>query len=191
MRVAAPIEDDALGAAFDAAPSDDELLRMLSVDAATQLPDDLLALTDRMSMAVSLECRVPLLDHELCELAARIPTSIKVRGGRLKHVMKEALRGVLPDDILERRKRGVGAPWGAWLRRELAPMLRDALSRETIERRGWFRYPEVAKLIADHDASRIDGTDRLLALLNLELWARLYLDGRDHGDVARELAVAA
>jgi asparagine synthase (glutamine-hydrolysing) len=144
-----------------------------------------------MSMAVSLECRVPLLDHELCELAARIPASIKVRGGRLKHVMKEALRGVLPDDILERRKRGFGAPMGAWLRRELAPMLRDALSRETIERRGWFRYPEVAKLIADHDASRIDGTDRLLALLNLELWARLYLDGRDHGDVARELAVAA
>jgi asparagine synthase (glutamine-hydrolysing) len=191
MRVAAPIEGDALGAAFDAAPSEDELLRMLSVDAATQLPDDLLALTDRMSMAVSLECRVPLLDHELCELAARIPASIKVRGGRLKHVMKEALRGVLPDDILERRKRGFGAPMGAWLRRELAPMLRDALSRETIERRGWFRYPEVAKLIADHDASRIDGTDRLLALLNLELWARLYLDGRDHGDVARELAVAA
>ena len=191
MRVAAPIEGDALGAAFAAAPSEDELLRMLSVDAATQLPDDLLALTDRMSMAVSLECRVPLLDHELCELAARIPASIKVRGGRLKHVMKEALRGVLPDDILERRKRGFGAPMGAWLRRELAPMLRDALSRESIERRGWFRYPEVAKLIADHDASRVDGTDRLLALLNLELWARLYLDGRAHEDIAADLAVAA
>ena len=108
---------------------------MMAVDAATQLPDDLLMLTDRMSMAVSLECRVPLLDHELVELAARIPESIKIRNGRLKHVMKEALAGLLPDDILNRKKRGFGAPMGAWLKRELAPLLRDALSRESVERR--------------------------------------------------------
>ena len=69
--------------------------RMLGVDAETQLPDDLL-LTDKMSMAVVLECRVPLLDHELVELAARIPAGVKVRGGRLKHVMKAALADVLP-----------------------------------------------------------------------------------------------
>ncbi|HVE51179.1 MAG TPA: asparagine synthase (glutamine-hydrolyzing) [Casimicrobiaceae bacterium] len=191
LREPGPTQFDALDDAFAAAPASDELLRMLAVDAATQLPDDLLALTDRMSMAVSLECRVPLLDHELCELAARIPESIKVRDGRLKHVMKEALRGVLPDEILERTKRGFGAPMGAWLKRDLQPMLRDALSRESVERRGWFHHTEIAKLIADHESARIDGTDRLLALLNLELWARLYLDGRDHADVARELVVAA
>ena len=66
---------------------------MLAVDAETQLPDDLLLLTDKMSMAVSLECRVPLLDHELVELAARMPEEVKIRGGRLKHVMKEAVCG--------------------------------------------------------------------------------------------------
>ena len=190
LRVPATDERDALGEALAAAASSDELNRMLAVDAATQLPDDLLLLTDRMSMAVSLECRVPLLDHELVELAARMPASVKVKGGRLKHAMKEALRGVLPDDILERRKRGFGAPMGAWLKRELASVLRETLSPEAIERRGWLRSAPVARLIADHEASRVDGTDRLLALVNLELWARIYLDGRTPADVTDELRAA-
>lgn len=183
---------DALGTAFAQATSADELNRMLVVDTATQLPDDLLLLTDRMSMAVSLECRVPLLDHELAELAARMPGSVKVRDGRLKHVMKEALADVLPRDVLERKKRGFGAPLGAWLKRELKPVLRDTLSAESIERRGVFRHGAIVELIAAHEANRIDGTDRLLALLNFELWARIYLDGRDPADVTDELrAVAA
>jgi asparagine synthase (glutamine-hydrolysing) len=190
----APATDDrdALTRAFELATSSDELNRMLAVDAATQLPDDLLLLTDRMSMAVSLECRVPLLDHELCELAARIPERTKVREGRLKHVMKEALAGVLPADILDRKKRGFGAPMGAWLKRELKPVLRDALSAESLRRRGLFRHEAVTELIAAHESKQIDGTDRLLALLNFEIWARIYLDGRDVADVADELrAVAA
>ena len=181
---------DPLSSAFAAAPEGDDLNRMLAVDAATQLPDDLLMLTDRMSMAVSLECRVPLLDHELVELAARMPESVKIRGGRLKHAMKEALSGFLSDDILNREKRGFGAPMGAWIKRELAPMLRDALSRESVERRGWFRYPAIAALIEAHDANRLDGTDRLLALLNLEVWARIYLDRRETADVTDELRAA-
>jgi asparagine synthase (glutamine-hydrolysing) len=165
---------------------------MIAVDAATQLPDDLLHLTDRMSMAVSLECRVPLLDHELCELAARIPESIKLRDGRLKHVMKAALADVLPRDILHRKKRGFGAPMGAWLKNELAPVLREALSREAVERRGVFRHEAIEELIAAHESNRIDGTDRLLSLLHFEIWARLYLDGREPADVEDELrAVAA
>ena len=84
---------DRIAEAFLDAPGEDGLNRMLSVDAQTQLPDDLLLLTDKMSMAASLECRVPLLDHELVELAARMPQAIKIRGGRLKHVMKEAVCG--------------------------------------------------------------------------------------------------
>ena len=94
--------------------------RLLAVDAQTQLPDDLLMLTDRMSMAVSLECRVPLLDHQLVELAASIPQGIKMRGGRLKHLLKESLAGLLPHDVLHRSKRGFGTPMGAWLKGELA-----------------------------------------------------------------------
>src|SRR5439155_7168892 len=128
LRADGPAEgDDPLAAAFAAATSDDDLNRMLVVDAETQLPDDLLLLTDKMSMAVSLECRVPLLDHELVELAARMPEDVKIRGGRLKHAMKEALADVLPADILERKKRGFGTPMGAWLKGDLAPLLRDVL----------------------------------------------------------------
>jgi asparagine synthase (glutamine-hydrolysing) len=182
---------DALAEAFACADGDDDLNRMLAVDAATQLPDDLLLLTDKMSMAVSLECRVPLLDHTLFELAAAIPQSIKLRGGNLKHVMKAALADVLPRDILERRKRGFGTPMGAWFKGALAPMLRQLLSRDSIERRGVFSHPAVAALIDAHEANRIDGTDRLLALLNFEIWARLYLDARAPADVVDELKMAA
>jgi asparagine synthase (glutamine-hydrolysing) len=160
---------------------------MLVVDAETQLPDDLLALTDRMTMATSLECRVPLLDHELVELAAGMPQEVKIRGGRLKHALKAALADTLPPDILERKKRGFGTPMGAWLKGDLAPLVRELLSPASIEARGLFRPPEVAALIAAHGANRLDGTDRLLTLLNLEIWARMYLDGRAPADVADEL----
>jgi asparagine synthase (glutamine-hydrolysing) len=192
--LAAPMHgtlNDGLTAAFAEATSDDEMNRLLSVDAATQLADDLLLLTDKMSMAVSLECRVPLLDHKLFELAAAIPQEVKLHGGRLKHVMKEALAGVLPADILERRKRGFGTPMGAWFKGALAPMLRQLLSRESIDRRGIFRHAAVARLIDAHAANRVDGTDRLLALLNFEIWARLYLDRRAAADVVDELKLAA
>ena len=90
-------------------------------------------------------------------------------------------------DILERKKRGFGTPMGAWLKGELAPLLREILSTASIEARGLFRPPEVAALIEAHAANRLDGTDRLLTLLNLEIWARMYLDGRAPADVADEL----
>ena len=123
----------------------------MDVDFATQLPDDLLMLTDKMSMAVSLECRVPLLDQRLVDLAARMPGPLKMRGGELKHVMKRALQGVLPDSILHREKRGFGAPMGAWLRAELAPMMRDVLSKETIVRRGLLDPDAVRRTIEEHE----------------------------------------
>ncbi|MET0344687.1 MAG: asparagine synthase (glutamine-hydrolyzing) [Casimicrobiaceae bacterium] len=182
---------DPVAAAFAAATSDDDLNRMLTVDAETQLPDDLLLLTDKMSMAVSLECRVPLLDHELVELAARMPEEVKIRGGRLKHAMKAALADVLPASILERKKRGFGTPMGAWLKGDLKPLLRDVLSQETVAARGWFRPAEVSRLIAAHESNAEDGTDRLLALMNLEIWARIYLDRREPADVADELKATA
>ena len=187
LRVNGVARSDMVADAFAQAGGDDPLNRMLAVDAETQLPDDLLMLTDKMSMAVSLECRVPLLDHELVELAARIPHDIKVRGGRLKHAMKEAVSGLLPGDILDREKRGFGTPMGAWLKGSLAPLVRNLLSQRAVEARQLFHYPAVAELIALHEASRIDGTDRLLSLMNLEIWSRLYIDGRSPEDVTAEL----
>jgi asparagine synthase (glutamine-hydrolysing) len=185
----APTADsrDPLDIAFANAGNEDELNRMFAVDAETQLPDDLLMLTDKMSMAVSLECRVPFLDHKLVELAAAMPSAIKVKDGRLKHVLKQALGDLLPDDILNRKKRGFGTPMGAWLKRELAPLLRRLLSPEVLRARALFRPEVVAALMADHESNRIDGTDALLALMNLEIWSRIYLDGREPEDVALEM----
>jgi asparagine synthase (glutamine-hydrolysing) len=187
LLAAPPPGDDALAAAFAAAGRADELNRMFAVDAETQLPDDLLLLTDKMSMAVSLECRVPLLDHELVELAATIPGALKVKGGRLKHLMKAALSPVLPPDILHRAKRGFGTPMGAWLKKELLAVVQELLSPAVLRTRGLFRPEAVAVLLADHAAGRSDGTDALLALLNLEVWSRVYLDRRSPADVAAEL----
>jgi asparagine synthase (glutamine-hydrolysing) len=178
---------DAIGSAFAHSHSIDGLNRMLAVDAETQLPDDLLLLTDKMSMATSLECRVPLLDHKLVELAARMPEGIKVKGGRLKHVLKQSVAHLLPADILDRKKRGFGTPMGAWLKNELAPLRSWLLSSEAVKRRGLFDPACVDRLMADHDANRIDGTDRILSLLNLEVWSRIYLDGRSAEDVSAEL----
>ncbi|MBL8482807.1 MAG: asparagine synthase (glutamine-hydrolyzing) [Rhodocyclaceae bacterium] len=181
---------DPLHEAFAASLQDDAQSRMASVDVHTQLPDDLLMLTDKMSMAVSLECRVPLLDHELLEMAATMPESIKMRGGVLKHVMKQALATWLPDDILHRKKRGFGTPMGAWLKGELAKLLDDVLSVAALERRGLFDPVAVHELIAAHRSNKHDYTDALLALLNFEIWARLFLDRRDPADLTLELKQA-
>jgi len=178
---------DMIEAAFRQAGGEDSLNRVLAVDVETMLPDDLLMLTDKMSMATSLECRVPLLDYELVELAASMPEGVKIRRGRLKHVMKEAVSGLLPRDILERKKRGFGTPIGAWLKNDLAPLAGGLLSDSVVRRRGLLDSNTVQNLIASHEANRIDGTDRLLALLNLEIWSRLYLDGRTPEDVTHEI----
>jgi asparagine synthase (glutamine-hydrolysing) len=175
--------DDCIARAFADSGETDEIRRLMDVDLATQMPEDLLALTDRMSMAVSLECRVPLLDQQLVQMASRIPGEYKMKGGELKHLMKLALKGTLPDDILYRAKRGFGAPIGAWFRRELAPLVRHVLSPEALERRGLLQSAEVARIVREHDQQQSDRTDHLLALLNLEIWARMYLDGESPAQV--------
>ncbi|MDZ5459407.1 asparagine synthase (glutamine-hydrolyzing) [Azohydromonas lata] len=178
---------DALAAAFASAGDGDALNRMFAVDAETQLPDDLLMLTDKMSMAVSLECRVPLLDKALVEMAASIPQQHKVPGTQLKHLMKQALSDMLPREILYRAKRGFGTPMGAWLKHELAPVLARLLGADVVRARGLFEPRVVSRLVADHQANRMDGTDVLISLMNLEIWSRIYLDRRSHEDVTAEL----
>jgi asparagine synthase (glutamine-hydrolysing) len=168
--------------------ADDPLLRLMRIDAQTQLPEDLLLLTDKVTMATSIECRVPFLDHRLVELAAQIPADVKMRGGELKSLLKKSLTGLLPDEILYRSKRGFGAPMGAWLKTELAPLRRVLLGKNAIEARGLLSWPAVNELLTLHDEAREDYTDVLLVLLNLELWCRLFIDGRDAHDVGGELA---
>jgi len=149
---------------------------MMELDLKTQLPDDLLALTDKMSMAASLECRVPFLDHELVELAARVPPELKIKKLRLKYILKKAVRPILPPEILNRKKRGFGAPVGAWLRRDLRALSQDILCERNIHHRGFLQWPAVARTLHEHLSGQRDHTDQLLALINFELWCRIYLD---------------
>ena len=172
-----------LEAAFAGADARDALHEYMRVDVATQLPDDLLMLTDKMSMATSLECRVPLLDTRLVEVADAMPSALKISGRTLKAAMKQALTGLLPVEILERGKRGFGAPVGGWLKHELQPVVDSVLSRSRIEARGLVNWTTVERMKQDHSASREDYTDHLLALLNLELWCALYMDGVKHEEL--------
>jgi asparagine synthase (glutamine-hydrolysing) len=187
LKGGAPTFDDCIARAFAGTAAEDPLRRLMDVDLATQMPEDLLMLTDKMSMAVSLECRVPLLDQRLVALAARIPGDVKIHNGALKHLMKQSLAGVLPESILNREKRGFGAPIGAWFKAELAALVRDVLSREVLLRRGLLDPDTVLRTVREHEQQQADRTDHLLALINLELWCRLYLDGASTAGLTDEL----
>lgn len=154
----------------------ENLNQCIYVDLKTSLADDLLALTDKMTMAMSLECRAPFMDHELVELAARMPADLKVRGFTMKYVLKKAVQPWLPAEILNRKKRGFGAPMGAWLRRDLKLLVQETLSERQVKKRGLFQWPVVKQLIQKHDSKQGDYTDHLLALINLELWFRQFMD---------------
>ncbi|MEX2496042.1 MAG: asparagine synthase (glutamine-hydrolyzing) [Woeseia sp.] len=176
---------------LDGENAKDPLLRLFRVDWQTQLSEDLLLLTDKMTMAESLECRVPFLDHRLVELAAGIPADMKRPGGRLKHLLKKALEPDLPREILYRRKRGFGAPVGAWFKGELQTLRDSLLHRSVTESRGWLAPKAIAEICRAHDQNRHDYTDLILVLMNLEIWARLFLDGRSAEDVGAELTASA
>ena len=174
-----------MGNYFAAAGDDDDLNQMIYVDTKTSLADDLLALTDKMTMAASIECRAPFVDQELVELAARMPGSLKVRGLTMKYVLKKAVEPWLPPDILNRKKRGFGAPMGSWIRKDLEPLLQSLLSESQIKKRGLFNWSFVHRMIDQHMAQKSDYTDHLLALINLEIWCRIFLDRRDYRDSRR------
>jgi asparagine synthase (glutamine-hydrolysing) len=149
---------------------------VLEVDVNTYLVGDLIAKIDTATMAYGLEARSPFLDHELMELAASIPASLKVRGSEKKWILRQALRGWLPDDLLDRPKQGFSVPLSGWLRGDLRAWSREVLlDRETLDR-GYFRRDVVASLLDRHAAGRDDDDKRIWALLMLELWHREFAD---------------
>jgi asparagine synthase (glutamine-hydrolysing) len=155
---------------FRRSGTEDPLSRMLYADTRFYLPADMLAKVDRMSMANALEARSPFLDHELMELAARIPSSIKFRGRRKKHILKQALAPVLPRDILERKKAGFNVPVGAWLHGELGVYAREILAPARIEAAGFFRPEAVQTLLDEHAARKRDHSFAIWGLLCFQLW---------------------
>jgi asparagine synthase (glutamine-hydrolysing) len=155
---------------------EDWLNRLLYVDLKTFLPCLNLAYTDRMSMAASTEVRVPLLDDELVQLAARVPPRLKLRRTTRKYVLKKAMEGVLPDEVIWRPKAGFGAPLRAWIDEDLRPLVEDCLSPATVRARGLFEPSAVQALISDNEAGTSDNALRIWALLVLELWQRTFVD---------------
>jgi asparagine synthase (glutamine-hydrolysing) len=146
------------------------LNRLLYVDAKTALPESLLLLTDKMGMATSLEVRVPFLDNRLVDFVCRIPPTYLMRGFTLKRLLKVALKGVVPDLVLNRAKRGFGTPMGTWLRTDLRPMVEELLSEERLERQNLFNVPFVRGLLAAHYSKIEDYTEPIIALLTFEMW---------------------
>jgi asparagine synthase (glutamine-hydrolysing) len=161
---------------FDKVADEDFVNQMLYVDMKTFLPCLNLAYTDKTSMANSLEVRVPLLDHELVELAGRIPARLKIKGLTRKYILKKAAEAWLPRNIIYRKKAGFSAPLRAWLRRDLHDLVEDLLSESNINKRGYFDYREVRRLIDDNFAGREDNSLKVFQLLTLELWHREFID---------------
>ena len=153
----------------------DLLSRMLYVDTKTWLPGDLLLKADKITMANSLELRVPLLDHKVLEFAAALPSNYKVRGFTTKYIMKKALGGLVPKEILDRRKTGFPVPYELWLRTDLKDWVHQVLFDQRTIERGYFEKSQIEKLIAK-DQQQGGFSKEIFCLVNLELWHRTFVD---------------
>lgn len=153
------------------------LSALQQVDLASYLPLDILTKVDRMSMAHSLEARVPLLDHPLVEFAGTIPPELLLRQGQTKLILKRAVRGLLPDSVLTKRKRGFAVPLGRWFGGPLRSFVHDLLLSERSRQRGVFETAAVERLLAGDARGRDLGLP-LWTLVSFELWCRAFLDRR-------------
>jgi asparagine synthase (glutamine-hydrolysing) len=158
--------------------SDAGLDSLLYIDSKTYLPGDILTKVDRMSMAVSLEARVPLLDHNLIEFVTRIPAGLKMAGLETKHLFKRAVADLVPPEILNRPKQGFGVPIQHWINRQLKERIRDTLSDPLTLQRGYVSRSHVELLLDEHECGRRDHAMALWSLLMLELWHRQFVDRR-------------
>jgi asparagine synthase (glutamine-hydrolysing) len=169
----------AVRACFDApGPGSTLLDRLLYTDIKTYLVE-LLMKQDQMSMAASIESRVPFLDHTLVEFAAQLPDALKLSGWRTKRILRDAMKGVLPESILRRPKMGFPVPFGRWMREPSSRwrhVAKDVLLDRRSRERGLFDPHAVESLLQDHASGRTDGGDRIWSVLNVELWCRTFID---------------
>ena len=167
------------------------LQRLLYTDIKTYLVE-LLMKQDNMSMAASIESRVPFLDHVLVEFATRIPREVQLQGLTGKRILKKAMEDLLPHEILYRPKLGFPTPWSGWLAGPRLETIRAMLTEPRSLERGYFRREAIDKLFDDHRAKHRDNYDRIWRLLNLELWHRVCLEGESHDEVgASEMRLAS
>jgi asparagine synthase (glutamine-hydrolysing) len=160
---------------YESCNSSDYLTRLQYLDTKTYLPEDILTKVDRASMLCSLETRAPLLDHEFLELAAKIPSNLKLKDGTTKYILKKSLEGILPDNILYRKKMGFGVPLVHWFKDDLVDYSRDVLFSTEARQRGFFNQDQVEKLLDSHQKSGRDLSPRIWGLLFFEHWCRNWL----------------
>jgi asparagine synthase (glutamine-hydrolysing) len=150
--------------------------QMMRFDVETYLPEDILTKVDRMSMAHSIEARVPLLDNSVIDFASSLPAALKIRDGRRKHVLKEVAARFLPGELIDRRKQGFGVPLDVWFRGNLRELFADTLLSARSLQRGYFQPAFVHGLIHEHVSGRRDHTFRLWQLVVFERWLQQYVD---------------
>ncbi len=160
---------------FSSCTSEDLLARLQYVDTKVYLPDDILVKTDRMSMANSLEVRVPFLDHRIVDWAAQIPSHLKLNGLSKKYILKKVMSSHLPKEIIQGKKRGFNVPVPGWLRGELREMVGDVLSPSRIQSLGFFNANYISRMIEDHQAMRVDYSRNIWGLLIFALWHDTYM----------------
>ncbi len=158
-------------------PDADQLLRMIYQELKLRLPELLLMRVDKMTMATSVEARVPYLDHKLVEFAMSIPSRLKYHNGETKYILKRALEGVIPDRVLRREKKGFGVPISEWMFDRLGGFVEQALFNSPLRRRELFDYEFVRRLLSLHRAGRANYAFFLWSLLNLNLWYEQWIEG--------------
>jgi len=163
--------------------ANDPIDRMLFTDLMTRLPEHSLMLTDRMTMAHSLEARSPFLDHTLVEILASFPSNMKIHNGELKYMLRKVAESYLPKEITEREKQGFMFPIAYWFKSDLYEFISDILLNSSFVREGLFNKSRVMKLIEDHRKNKVDNHVRLWMLLNLQIWSWLYIDQYEIGQI--------
>ena len=163
---------------FDAAhPDADQLTRMIHSEFRLRLPELLLMRVDKITMSTSLEARVPFLDHELVEFSMDIPEEWKVRNGQAKYILKRAVEGIIPNDIIYRKKMGFGAPMSQWLRGSFGRAAESRIRESKLMSRGYFRMDYIERLFAMHRSNKADTSLYIWTLFNLCAWYDYWIDG--------------
>jgi asparagine synthase (glutamine-hydrolysing) len=162
---------------FNADNASDVVDKMLYTDLMTRMPDHLLTIGDRMTMAHSLESRAPLIDHRVVEFAASIPANMKLRGNQTKHMLRKVASRYLPDQVVKLEKQGFRFPLGVWFRADLKAFLRSLFRQSRFVELGIFEQSYIDTLLDEHIGGKVDHNYRIWILLNLEIWYRLYFEG--------------
>ncbi len=162
--------------ALETNPQRDDLSSMLYLDTKIWLPDNLLMKGDKMTMAASLESRMPLLDYKLIEYAASIPSSAKIKSFKAKYLLKQAFADFLPEPILTRKKMGFNVPTGIWFREGQRDVITKLLLSERMRDRGYFNNEYVERIVYDHIAGKTNYQAQIFMLASLELWLRVFID---------------